>query len=193
MNILIINGSEPKMVAGGALSDAFVEVARQTLLDMGHQVRLSCVLDYQMEQEWEKYGWADALVIQFPVYWMMVPAAFKRYMDDVYTPATNGILCNNDGRSSKNPTANYGTGGVHGGKKYLLSASFNAPKEAFNNPDEYLFGAKGLDDLLFPVHCTYRFFGFEPLPSFGCFDVYKNPMIERDLVDWAEHLTKHFA
>ncbi len=194
MNILLLNGHDPyDGIANGNLSQTFIDIAEQTLLTMGHQVKHSNVQSYTKEDEWQKYRWANALVVQFPSYWMMVPAKFKQYMEEVYTPATNGTLCQDDGRSSKNPKANYGTGGVHTGKKYLLSSTFNAPAEAFGNPQEYLFGEKSLEDLNFPVHCVYRFFGFAPLPSFGCFDVYKNPQIETDLARWQAHLKAHFC
>ena len=116
----------------------------------------------------------------------MVPWSLKKYIDDVYIEGTLGILCNADGRSSKKPKANYGTGGTLKGKKYMLSVSFNAPKEAFNNPDEYLFQGKSVDDLLFPMHCNYRFFAMKPLPTFACFDVLKNPTIEDDFQRFEE-------
>ena len=43
-------------------------------------------------------------------------------------------------------------------KKYMLSLTFNAPKEAFNNVNEYLFQGKNVDDLFFPMHMNFRFF-----------------------------------
>ncbi|MDO4431628.1 MAG: NAD(P)H-dependent oxidoreductase [Lonepinella koalarum] len=113
-------------------------------------------------------------------------------MDDVFTAGMGGILCNTDGRSSANPNINYGTGGLMKGKKYLLSATFNAPKNAFDNADEYLFQGKGLDDLFMPIHCTFRFFAMEKLPTFACFDVIKNPQIEQDLKDFEQHILANF-
>ncbi|WP_332457946.1 modulator protein [Neisseria weixii] len=74
----------------------------------------------------------------------------------------------------------------------MLSATFNAPENAFGNPDEYLFQGKGLDDLFFPVHCNFRFFAMEKLPTFACFDVVKNPQIGRDLKDFEEHIRRYF-
>lgn len=192
MNILILNGHQYYPFSEGKLTATLISEAEQILLAKGHKVQHSNVMAYDIESELDKYDWADAVLVQFPSNWMMIPWAFKKYMDEVYIAGTAGRLCNNDGRTSANPKANYGTGGVHKGKKYMLSTTFNAPREAFDNPNEYLFTGKGLDDLHFPVHCVYRFFGFEPLPSFACFDVLKNPQIEQDLEAWKAHIHAHF-
>ena len=77
-------------------------------------------------------------------------------------------------------------------KTYMLSATFNAPKQAFDKSDEYLFAGKGVDDLFFPIHCSFRFFAMEKLPTFACFDVMKNPNIEQDLKDFTAHIQTNF-
>ncbi|TCP95995.1 modulator of drug activity B [Cricetibacter osteomyelitidis] len=192
MNILILNGHQPYPFSEGKLTATLISEAEKILLAKGHSVQHSNVMEYDINTELDKYNWEDAVIVQFPSNWMMIPRAFKKYMDEVYIAGTEGRLCNNDGRSSKNPKAGYGTGGVQTGKKYLLSTTFNAPKEAFNNSDEYLFQGKGLDDLHFPVHVVYRFFGYEQLPSFACFDVLKNPQIEQDLAVWKQHIEANF-
>ncbi len=79
------------------------------------------------------------------------------------------------------------------GKKYMLSLTFNAPREAFGDRGQYLFGGKSVDDLMFPVHMNFRFFGMEPLETFACFDVMKNPDVENDLQRFRAHLDKEFA
>ena len=101
-------------------------------------------------------------------------------MDEVYTAGMFGKLCNNDGRSKEEPKKNYGAGGVLTNSKYMLSLTFNAPKESFNDEGEYLFQGKSVDDLFFPQHMNFRFFGMKPLPTFVCYDVMKNADIEDD-------------
>lgn len=191
-NILIINGHQPYDFSLGTLTQSLIDVATKTLQDKGYTVKHSNVLAYDIAEELEKHQWADAVILQFPSNWMMVPWACKKYIDEVYIAGGDGILCNNDGRSSNAPKENYGTGGVMHGKKYMLSTTFNAPKEAFDNPKQYLFQGKSLDDLHFPIHCVYRFFAMEALPSFGVFDVIKNPTIEQDLKDFEQHIQAHF-
>jgi len=70
--------------------------------------------------------------------------------------------------------------------------TFNAPKEAFDDPDQYLFQGRSVDDLLFPMHMNFRFFGMEPIETFACHDVMKNPDIDNDFARFEAHLNKHF-
>ena len=62
----------------------------------------------------------------------------------------------------------------------------------FNNPNEYLFQGKGVDDLFFPLHMNFRFFAMEGVETFVCYDVMKNPTTENDLVRFVEHLERYF-
>lgn len=190
-NVLIINGHQPYPFSPGKLTQSLIDVATETLTAKGYAVKVSNVIDYNVAEELERHQWADVIMLQFPSNWMTIPWSCKKYMDDVFTAGMSGILCDNDGRSSQNPTANYGTGGLMQDKHYMLSVTFNAPKQAFDNPNEYLFQGKGLDDLLMPIHCNYRFFGMKALPSFACYDVVKNPQIEQDLIDFAEHIKQY--
>ena len=103
----------------------------------------------------------------------------------------SGQLCSGDGRSAENPTKNYG-GGTLTNKKYMMSLTFNAPQEAFDDEDEYLFQGKSVDDLFFPMHMNFRFFGMTSLETFVCYDVMKNPEIENDFKQFEEHLNKLF-
>jgi modulator of drug activity B len=113
-------------------------------------------------------------------------------MDEVYTAGMGGDLCVGDGRTEQEPKKNYGAGGTLTGKKYMLSLTFNAPKEAFDDKDEYLFQGKGVDDLFFPMHMNFRFFGMEPLETFVCYDVMKNADVENDFKRFADHIEAIF-
>jgi modulator of drug activity B len=74
----------------------------------------------------------------------------------------------------------------------MLSLTFNAPKEAFDDESEYLFQGKSVDDLFFPMHMNLRFFGMTPLPTFASFDVMKNADIENDFQRFSTHIQKTF-
>jgi modulator of drug activity B len=143
-------------------------------------------------EEVEKHLWADVVIVQMPVYWMGAPWAFKKYVDEVYSKGTSGQFCHGDGRSTMKPKENYGGGGLLQSKKYMLSLTFNAPKEAFENPDEYLFQGKSVDDLFFPQHMCFRFFGMNKISTFVCHDVMKNSEIESDLMRLEKHIDQHF-
>lgn len=63
----------------------------------------------------------------------------------------------------------------------MVSLTWNAPQEAFENPAQDLFKGKSVDDLLGNNTANYAFWGMEVLPSFSCFDVFKAPTIEDDM------------
>ena len=133
-----------------------------------------------------------SILVDIGYYWMGVPWTFKRYMDEVYSAGMDGTLCNGDGRTRSDPGKQYGTGGTLTGKRYMLSLTLNAPKAAFNDPGQYLFQGRSVDALFVPMHMNFRFFGMEPIETFVCYDVMKNPDIDSDLVRFAAHLSQHF-
>ena len=105
----------------------------------------------------------------------------------------DGRLAKGDGRSRKDPTKQYGSGGRLTGTRYLLSATLNAPRNAFDNPDGHLFQGRSLDDLLVPLHINFAFFDLSPLPTFAAYDVSKNPQIEIDFRRFDQHLADHLT
>ena len=42
------------------------------------------------------------------------------------------------------------------------------------------------------MHLNFKFFGMQPLVTFACFDVMKNPDIENDFMRLEAHLNQHF-
>jgi modulator of drug activity B len=191
--ILHVNAHEPYSFAPGRLNATLTDLAVEHLERTGREVRRTTMTeDWDVDQELEKHRWADAVLLQSPVNWMGAPWSFKRYMDHVYSAGMDGRLCDGDGRSSAAPKANYGLGGTLAGRKYMLSLTLNAPREAFENPDEPFFEGRGVDDLFWPMHLNFRFFAMTPLSTFACFDVMKNPEIERDLARFREHLERVF-
>ena len=192
-NILIINAHQYYPFAEGKLNATLVDKTLSQLQSKGHQTRVVTMKEqWDVESELANHQWADVVILQTPVNWMGVPWTFKKYMDEVYTAGMGGALCEGDGRTAEAPKANYGKGGTLTGKKYMLSLTFNAPQEAFNDEDEYLFQGKDIDDLFFPMHMNFRFFGMQPLPTFACFDVMKNADVENDFIRFEAHLNAHF-
>ena len=193
-NILVLNAHQYYPFAEGQLNKALVDQAINYLVSKGYEVKTTATeKEYDIDEELEKHRWADAVILQSPVNWMGVPWSAKKYMDEVYTAGMRGALCNGDGRTAEAPKENYGAGGTMEGKKYMLSLTFNAPEEAFNNPDEYLFQGKSVDDLWLPMHMNFRFFAMEALPTFACYDVMKNADIENDFKRYAKHLEETFG
>lgn len=188
-NVFIINAHQEYPFSKGELNHTLTERARLHCEQNGFEVQLTTMKDdWDIQEEIEKHRWADVIFLQTPVNWMGVPWSFKRYMDHVYSAGMDGRLCNGDGRSRESPEMQYGSGGTLSGKKYALSLTFNAPEESFENPEQVFFGGRGVDDLLWPMHLNFRFFGMEPLPTFACHDVMKNPDIESDFERFRAHL-----
>lgn len=188
-NAFIINAHQPYPFSEGKLNAAMVEKITEVLEGRGMEVKVTKVADgYDTNEEVEKHVWADLLILQSPVNWMGVPWSTKKYMDEVYTAGMGGKLCRADGRRSATPKQGYGSGGTLKGTKYMLSLTFNAPSESFDDPNEYLFQGKSVDDLWFPQHMNFRFFAMEALPTFACYDVMKNPEVENDFVRLKKHL-----
>jgi modulator of drug activity B len=192
--IHILNGAQPYEFAPGTLNGTLAERAKATLEAQSHEVRLTTVAaGYDIQAEVDSHLWADVVLLQFPVNWMGVPWSFNKYMDEVYTVGMGGQLSNGDGRSAAAPKVNYGMGGKLTGTRYMISATLNAPAEAFDDPAEPFFEGMSLDDLLRPVHLNARFFGMTPLPTFGAFDVMKNPDVATDLARFDAHLATTFG
>ncbi|APZ42352.1 NAD(P)H-dependent oxidoreductase [Acidihalobacter ferrooxydans] len=193
-NILIINAHEYYPFSEGRLNQTLADTAAQILSAKGHALKTTTMRDdYDIAAELEKHRWANVIILQMPVNWMGVPWSFKKYMDVVYTAGMDGTLCKGDGRSHDGPTKQYGAGGTLTETKYMLSLTFNAPKDAFGDTGQYLFQGKSVDDLLFPMHMNFRFFGMQPLETFACHDVMKKPDIDNDLTRFEAHLNKHLS
>lgn len=191
-NAFIINAHQPYPFAAGRLNTALTDRITAWLERHGYETRHTAMTDdYDVAEEIEKHRWADLIVLQTPVNWMGVPWSFKKYMDEVYTAGMDGRLCVGDGRTAEKPIENYGAGGVLKNTKYMLSLTFNAPAEAFDDKNDWFFAGANVDDLFFPMHQSFKFFGLQSLPTFACFDVMKNPQIEKDFARLQAHLERH--
>ena len=190
--ILIINAHHYYPFAQGKLNSSLVDKAVSLLAAKGHQTKVvETDKEYEVEEQLALHQWADVVILQSPVNWMGVPWSFKKYMDEVYTAGMGGALCIGDGRNEDAPKKNYGMGGTLTNTKYMMSITLNAPEESFNDPDEF-FEGKSIDDLMFPMHMNFKFFGMTPIETFTCFDVMKNADVENDFKRFEAHINKHF-
>jgi modulator of drug activity B len=149
---------------------------------------------YDTSVEVEKHLWADFIILQSPVYWFGMPWIYKKYVDEVFTAGMmKGSFITGDGRTRENPQKQYGTGGLLQGKKYMVSLTWNAPKEAFEDKSQVLFGGATVDDVVIANTANYKFCGVNILPAFACFDVMKNPDVEADIARLRTHLQRALA
>ncbi len=190
-NVLIINSHQRyEGFAEGKLNQTFFDGAKETLESQGCEIKTTYIeKGYDIEEEIVKHEWADLVITQTPVYWFNTPWIHKKYIDEVFTTAlVQGRILVDDGRTRKDATKQYGTGGLSQGKKYLLSATWNAPKEAFSDENQILFEGKSADDALINLSANYKFCGFEVLKGFHVHDVMKNPQAEIDLKKYKDYL-----
>ncbi|ACZ75227.1 NAD(P)H dehydrogenase (quinone) [Dickeya parazeae Ech586] len=191
-NVLIINAGKAFGHSKGELNRTLTDVAATFLRDKGRQVRVTTVDEgYDIEQEVQNILWADAIIYQMPGWWMGAPWILKKYIDEVFT-AGHGSLYDSDGRTRADASKKYGSGGLLQGKHYLLSLTWNAPLDAFTDPDQFFHGV-GVDGVYLPFHKANQFIGLSPLPTFICNDVIKQPDVERDIASYRAHLDQVFA
>ncbi len=112
-------------------------------------------------------------------------------IDDVFTTG-HGSLYANDGRSRSDASKKYGSGGLIHDKKYMLSLTWNAPMEAFDDADQFFHGV-GVDGVYLPFHKANQFLGMSTLPTFIVNDVIKMPDVDSYVEAYKAHLNTLFA
>ena len=191
-NILLINGAKTFAHSNGQLNDTLTELAQEVLLDLGHQVQVTRAdSEYDAKAEVEKFLWADSVIYQMPGWWMGAPWTVEKYIDDVFTEG-HGSLYANDGRSRADASKKYGSGGLIHDKNYMLSLTWNAPMDAFNDAEQFFHGV-GVDGVYLPFHKANQFLGMQTLPTFIVNDVIKAPEVEAYMAQYRDHLTQVFA
>lgn len=168
-----------------------VEVAQKQFESRGHKVTVTKIEEgYDAAREEQRHLESDLVIVQTPINWFGAPWIYKKYVDEVFNVGlANQSLLSGDGRSAEEPARQYGTGGNMGGKKLLIATTWNAPEETFNNPESILFEGKSADDLLLNISSNYKFSGYEVLPSFGIFNIFRHSDIPTRLEDYVNYLS----
>jgi NAD(P)H dehydrogenase (quinone) len=110
-------------------------------------------------REQEKLLWADAVILQFPLWWYSMPAILKGWVDRVYAYGfAYGVGEHSDMRWGDR----YGEGTLAGKRAMLIVTA--------GGWDEH-YSARGvngpIDDLLFPInHGILYYPGYDVLPPF---------------------------
>lgn len=179
---MLILGAEKGDFSKGAYNEGLFEAAHDHLKDKIDLTTTKIYEGYEVDQEIEKFKKSDAIIFQYPVFWFSMPPSLKSYLDNVY--AYDEFYAFNDGP--------YGSGGLMKKKNYMLSTTWNAPLEAFNNPDNELLKGANPQDVILPMRKTQEYCGMTPLEHFFCHNVVKDPQFEADKDRYIQHLTKTF-
>lgn len=191
-NILLLHGGKQFAHSAGQLNSTLHEAALAHLDRAGFDVRQTFIDGgYDVQEEVEKFLWADVVIYQMPGWWMGAPWTVKKYIDEVFT-AGHGSLYASDGRTRSDHTQTYGSGGLIQGKQYMLSLTWNAPQQAFDEADDF-FEGKGVDAVYFPFHKAQQFLGMSGLPTFLATDVMKRPDVPAALAAYQAHLDQVFG
>lgn len=194
--LLVINAHQVfPGISMGRLNQTFVDTITDEAKKLNYEVKHTEIeKGYNPMEEVEKHEWADVIILQTPVYWFSTPWIYKKYVDEVFTTGlATQKLAVDDGRTREDPTKQYGTGGKMQGKKYGLSITWNAPKEAFSDTNQYLFRGGSADDVFLHNTANYRFLGADILPSFSSYNVMKAPNVESDVDLLRQHIQKVLA
>lgn len=179
-NILIVCGAQKTYISEGRFNRSLVAEA-ESVLSTSHDVKVSILEDgFEIEEERDKWLWADSVILQFPVFWFSCPAILKNYMDTIYIR-----------KVFYDKASSYGGGGLLGGKSYMLSSTWNAPEKAFGDPETFYQGLD-VDDALVAMHKAHQYIGMTALPSFTVFNVISDPDFEGQRIRWRKHLTNVF-
>lgn len=193
-NVLIINGHQRyEKVAEGNLTKSYINAASEFFKKSGINVKYSVVeSDYDIQEEIEKFMWADYILLQHPTYWMSLPWMTKKYIDEVFTSGDHNGLYINDGRSRSDASKKYGSGGLMQGKKYMLSLTYNCPNSEFSNKEGF-FDGLSVDEANIATHKTFQFCGAEPLETYSVHDIFKGDLnLEEELSKFEATLQRNF-
>jgi len=142
--------------AGEPLS---VEAASKSAYESGAQSQ--DVIDEQRKLEW-----ADAVILQFPLWWFSMPAIMKGWVDRVYAC---GLAYGVGEHSDRRWGDRYGEGSFRG-KRAMLVVTAGGWQQHYSER-----GVNGrIEDLLFPIHHGVLYYpGFDVLPPFVIYRVGK--------------------
>ena len=193
--VLIINGHQRyEGIAEGKLTKILIDAALDVFNEKDFEVQHSVVeSNYDVKEELEKFAWAEYILFQYPVYWMGVPWLTKKYIDEIFSGGYGNVTYANDGRSSKDSSKKYGSGGLLQGKKYMLSFTYNCPSSEFSNKEGF-FDGLSLDEANIATHKTFQFCGMNALKSYAMHDIFKSDLdVKSELKVFKELLSKNFS
>lgn len=176
MNYFVINGHKYYSYAQGRLNKTLFDEIIRLLKEDGNEVKTTVVEHgYNVEEETEKFKWADTVIFQTPMNWFSVPWILKKYFDEIYQ---YGVFYEG--------SEEYGHGGLMKGKRYMYSMTCNPAPEDYEEPNGF-FEGNSLEHFIIALHKLQQYVGFEPIKTFCVYDVISKP----DIVKYLKQLNNH--
>lgn len=121
-NILVVSGHTDlnNSVANKNILNRLKEIIPNIEYDILSDLYPNYVIDIAKEQE--KLLNADIIILQYPVFWYSMPSLLERWMEEVFQ---HGFSHGSTGDKLKN-------------KKIIVSLTTGAPKETYNNINDFL-------------------------------------------------------
>jgi NADPH dehydrogenase (quinone) len=112
----------------GKLNLTLMELAKTFFVERGHTVTETMVeRGYKTDEEVSKHAAADLVILQTPVNWFGAPWIYKKYVDEVFNAGiATKVFLEGDGRTRLDLSRQHGTGDKMQGKKFMVSATWNA-------------------------------------------------------------------
>lgn len=137
---------------------------RLRVADASHAAFAAGTLTRDVKAEQDKLLWADALILQFPLWWYTMPAILKGWVDRVYA---YGFAYGVGEHSDRRWGERFGEGTMAGKRAMLIVTAGGW---------EPHYGPRGIngpiDDLLFPIQHGILFYpGYAVLPPFVAYRV----------------------
>jgi len=193
-NILIINGHQKyEGIAEGNLTQRYITSANNFFEENGFNIKHSVVeSEYDIQDEVEKFKWADQILFQYPVYWMGVPWLTKKYIDEIFSAGYQTVTYQSDGRSREDSSMRYGSGGLMKDKNYMLSLSYNCPTSEFDDKNGF-FDGLSLDEANTATHKTFQFCGASALKTYSVHDIFKSDLdLDQEVIEFETVLKDNF-
>lgn len=119
----------------------------------------------EVQAEMDKLLACDLLILQFPIWWLSVPAILKGWIDRVFACG----VAYGGGR--------YFDGGVLRGKRALCALTVGGPPSAYSERGVYA----EVESILYPIHHgTFAFTGFTVLDPFVVYGPSRMTQAERE-------------
>jgi NADPH dehydrogenase (quinone) len=177
--LLIINGHQfYQGSAEGKLAKALIDTTVDTLGNNGFEIKHTVIESgYDIQEELQKFAWADAVLLHYPVFWMTVPWITKKYIDEIFSSGAKSVTYESDGRSRNDASKRYGSGGLMKDKHYMLTMTYNCPTSEFNDKEGFFEGLS-VDEVNFAVHKVFQFCGLKQLETYSMHDIFKGGRYE---------------
>ena len=175
--ILIINGGQRFKQSEGKFNKMLSEWSTDFFVKRPNtEIKIVDINeDYLPEEEVKKFAWADFIIYHVPIWWFQVPFRLKEYLDRVLTAGHENDIYHGNAKTHKDDSPRLGYGAMSGllaGKSYMLSTTWNAPREAFMVRGEF-FNLHNVDEVMLGFHKMNKFIGLTKTDSIHFYDVMK--------------------